>query len=363
MEYDTASRYYGALIARYLRAGPAGALDEAIARFVAPVRSAFVHDRASESVIDGMLWAAWEPVLLAAGTASAATQDRLVDLLAGIKSQGVLTRDRGQQECVIWGGLKVFTDLPCFGAQMREAWDMRADPRGSPDVWANMNAFAARLTAAGFDFSLYAIWTFRDCLEEGDLPGRADLRAVVPWFRHCGPRRSLRSWNLWPAVLPEFEIAWMAYYHAMSDVGGRLMCLFARGLRLPPGFFIDKIDKGLNLLRAVNYPAQDSDSKPGQLRAAAHTDGGLVTILRQDALGGLEVLDSGGSWIGVKPVPGAFVIILGDLMARWTNGEWRSSPHRVVDPPDPSSAAARRQSIPFSQNANWSARDFCLPPA
>lgn len=186
MDYDTASRYYGALIAGYLRAAPASALDEAIARFVAPVRSAFVRDQAPESVIEGMLWAAWEPVLVAVGTASAARQDRLVDLLAGIRSQGVLTRGQGRQECVIWGGLKVFTDLPCFGAQLREAWDMGADPRGSPDVWVNMNAFAARLTAAGFDFSLYAIWTLRDCLEEGDPPGRADLRAVVPWFRHCG---------------------------------------------------------------------------------------------------------------------------------------------------------------------------------
>jgi Protein of unknown function (DUF3632) len=186
MDYETASRYYGALITGYLRAAPASALDEAIARFVAPVRSAFLHDQASESAIDAMLWAAWEPVLLAAGTASATTQDRLVDLLTGIKNQGVLTREQGRRECVIWGGLKVFTDLPCFGAQMREAWDMRADPPGSPEVWANMNAFAARLTAAGFDFSLYAIWTLRDCLEEGYQPGPAELRAAVPWFRDSG---------------------------------------------------------------------------------------------------------------------------------------------------------------------------------
>jgi isopenicillin N synthase-like dioxygenase len=206
----------------------------------------------------------------------------------------------------------------------------------------------------------------------GTVPGRvlsgvgwADPKEVFDAGPPVPPVNQKGGWsypsNRWPAVLPEFETAWMAYYHAMSDVGGRLMCLFARGLRLPPGFFIDKIDKGLNLLRAVNYPARESNSKPGQLRATVHTDGGLVTVLRQDTVGGLEVLDSGGSWIGVEPVPGAFVVILGDLMARWTNGRWRSSPHRVVDPPNPSSAAARRQSIPFSLNANWSARDFCLP--
>jgi isopenicillin N synthase-like dioxygenase len=75
-------------------------------------------------------------------------------------------------------------------------------------------------------------------------------------------------------------------------------------------------------------------------------------------VGGLEVLGGDGSWTGVEPVPGAFVINLGDLMARWTNDRWRSTLHRVTDPPG---AAARRQSMPYFQNANWSAEIVCLP--
>ena len=55
------------------------------------------------------------------------------------------------------------------------------------------------------------------------------------------------------------------------------------------------------------------------------------------------------------------MINIGDLMARWTNDRWRSTLHRVVDPPDPAAAAARRQSMPFFQNANWSAEISCLP--
>jgi isopenicillin N synthase-like dioxygenase len=55
------------------------------------------------------------------------------------------------------------------------------------------------------------------------------------------------------------------------------------------------------------------------------------------------------------------VINIGDLMARWTNDRWRSTLHRVVDPPDPAAAAARRQSMPYFQNANWSAEVSCLP--
>jgi isopenicillin N synthase-like dioxygenase len=164
--------------------------------------------------------------------------------------------------------------------------------------------------------------------------------------------------NLWPAALPELETAWTAYYAALRELGARLMSLLARGLGLPPGFFARLIDQSPNALRAINYPARDTAPVPGQLRAGAHTDYGTLTILRQDAVGGLEVLGGDGSWAGVEPVAGAFVINLGDLMARWTNDRWRSTLHRVIDPPG---AIARRQSMAYFQNANWSARIACLP--
>jgi isopenicillin N synthase-like dioxygenase len=167
--------------------------------------------------------------------------------------------------------------------------------------------------------------------------------------------------GLWPAALPELRVAWAAYYDAMRDLGNRLMSLFAGGLGLPPGFFADQTGQAANALRAINYPARDATPPPGQFRAGAHTDYGTLTILRQDAVGGLEVLDPGGRWVDVEPVPGAFVINIGDLMARWTNDRWRSTLHRVVDPTDPAAAGARRQSMPYFQNANWSAAVSCLP--
>jgi isopenicillin N synthase-like dioxygenase len=167
--------------------------------------------------------------------------------------------------------------------------------------------------------------------------------------------------NLWPEALPELQQAWTAYYDALGDLGNRLMALFARGLGLPPGFFAGQTGQGPNALRAINYPARDLAPLPGRLRAGAHTDYGTLTILRQDAVGGLEVLDLNGTWAGVEPVPGALVINIGDLMARWTNDRWRSTLHRVVDPPDRLAAKARRQSMPYFQNANWAAEISCLP--
>jgi isopenicillin N synthase-like dioxygenase len=172
---------------------------------------------------------------------------------------------------------------------------------------------------------------------------------------------SVYSPNLWPVALPELKEAWTTYYTAMRDLGDRLMSLFARGLGLPPLFFNDKIDQCPNALRAINYPARDAAPLPGQLRAGAHTDYGTLTILRQDAVGGLEVLDLGGNWTAVESVPGAFVINIGDLMARWTNDRWSSTLHRVVDPPDAAASRARRQNMPYFQNANWSAVISCLP--
>ncbi|HEV2932031.1 MAG TPA: 2-oxoglutarate and iron-dependent oxygenase domain-containing protein [Streptosporangiaceae bacterium] len=166
--------------------------------------------------------------------------------------------------------------------------------------------------------------------------------------------------SLWPRALPELQAAWTAYYDAMRDLGDRLMSLFARGLGLPPGFFAGHTGRCANALRAINYPERDAAALPGQLRAGAHTDYGTLTILRQDAVGGLEVLDRHGTWAVVEPVSGAFVINIGDLMARWTNDRWRSTLHRVVDPPG-HPVNARRQSMPYFQNANWSALVSCLP--
>ena len=168
--------------------------------------------------------------------------------------------------------------------------------------------------------------------------------------------------NLWPAALPGLRPAWTAYYDAMRGLGSRLMSLFARGLGLPPGFFAGQTGHGRERAAGHQLPGPGAPPRcPGSCRAGAHTDYGTLTILRQDAVGGLEVLDPGGRWVGVVPVPGAFVVNIGDLMARWTNDRWRSTLHRVVDPPDPAAAAGGRQSMPYFQNANWSAEIACLP--
>jgi isopenicillin N synthase-like dioxygenase len=174
---------------------------------------------------------------------------------------------------------------------------------------------------------------------------------------------SLFSPNRWPAALPELKPAWESYYAEMLALAERLMSIFALALDLPAGFFADKIDRSPSALRAINYPEQSAPPEDGQLRAGAHTDYGTLTILRQElGRAGLQVHDpKADAWVDIPPTPGALVINIGDLMARWTNDRWTSTLHRVVNPDAGSTVSTRRQSMPFFHNANYSAVVECLP--
>ncbi|MBA4026320.1 MAG: 2OG-Fe(II) oxygenase [Gordonia sp.] len=197
----------------------------------------------------------------------------------------------------------------------------------------------------------------------GDLKESFNVGPVdPPQHTLSGPDEfRVYSANQWPDALPGLKIACGAYYREMLALSERLMRLFARALQLDEAFFDDKIDHAPCALRAINYPATSAPLAKGQLRAGAHTDYGPLTILRQDNIGGLEVQDKQGDWVGVPSIEDAFVINIGDLMARWTNDRWRSTLHRVVNPVEGEDAAARRQSIPFFFNANFTAEVECLP--
>jgi isopenicillin N synthase-like dioxygenase len=150
------------------------------------------------------------------------------------------------------------------------------------------------------------------------------------------------------------------YYRAMAALAATLMDVFAEALGLDDGFFRPLIDRHGSAMRMLHYPHQASSPPSGQLRAGAHTDYGTLTILAQDAApGGLQVRDAAGRWVSVPHEPGAFVVNLGDLMARWTNDRWRSTLHRVVNPPMVD-GSNERFSIAFFHNANWDALVTCL---
>jgi isopenicillin N synthase-like dioxygenase len=165
--------------------------------------------------------------------------------------------------------------------------------------------------------------------------------------------------TIWPDTPDGFKDAWLTYYRAIEALAARVMKVFAVALGLPETHFAPFLDAPISALRALNYPALARPPAPGQIRAGAHTDYGSLTILLpQPGSRGLEIF-SAGRWIEVPPTPGAFVINIGDLMARWTNDRWVSTLHRVVIPED--GGAERRQSLAFFHQPNWSAFIETLP--
>jgi isopenicillin N synthase-like dioxygenase len=139
--------------------------------------------------------------------------------------------------------------------------------------------------------------------------------------------------NQWPdeALVPGFCAAMQAYSAACDALARRLMALYERALGLPAGHFDGFMRHPTCTTRLLHYPPQPAVVAPGQIGCGAHTDWGALTLLAQDDAGGLQVQGTDGTWTDVTPIPGAFVVNIGDLMARWTHDRWRSTMHRVVN--------------------------------
>lgn len=205
----------------------------------------------------------------------------------------------------------------------------------------------------------------RDEMAPGDLKesfsiGPIDVDSSDAYFTNPNARPFFIE-NIWPNQPAWFRSSWETYYRAMSALAADVMKAFALALGLNEEFFQDKIDRHISVLRVINYPAQQVTPAPGQLRAGAHTDYGSLTILRQDGQpGGLQVRNDDGLWLDVPFVPNSFVINIGDLMMQWTNDQWRSTLHRVVNPPESVRGESRRQSLVFFHQPNYDAVIECI---
>jgi isopenicillin N synthase-like dioxygenase len=167
----------------------------------------------------------------------------------------------------------------------------------------------------------------------------------------------------WPRQMPELERVWLEYHAAMESLGNALMRVAALALGLTEGFFVPYFDRHFSVLMATHSPPVEAPAAPGQMRCGEHTDNGTLTVVHQDdAPGGIQILDRGQRWVDVRAPSGAFVVNIGDLMARWTNDRWVSTVHRVGNPPDGTRQTSARQSIVFFHQPNLDATITCLEP-
>jgi isopenicillin N synthase-like dioxygenase len=175
---------------------------------------------------------------------------------------------------------------------------------------------------------------------------------------HALARVPMRSFghNQWPESLPGFREQMLAYREAASALGERILAMLALSLELPEDYFARFYDPPSATVRLLRYPPHPAAAAANQLGAGAHTDWGGVTILVQDEVGGLEIRNVSGEWLEAPPISGTFVINIGDLMQRWTNGLYRSTMHRVKNRGD-----VNRHSIAFFYGPWRNARIECLP--
>lgn len=149
----------------------------------------------------------------------------------------------------------------------------------------------------------------------------------------------LRGQNRWPDSLPDMPGAALLYLHHAHAVAVDLMRGFAIGLDLDEDFFLRTCNRPLSRASFVYYPPQNDRQRPGEsddrrFGVGPHTDFGVLTVLNQDDVGGLQVKGIDGRWMDAPPVDGALVVNVGDLLARWTGGAYTSTPHRVINRSD-----------------------------
>jgi isopenicillin N synthase-like dioxygenase len=175
-------------------------------------------------------------------------------------------------------------------------------------------------------------------------PDDPELLAGVPF----------RGLNVWPD-LPGWRTTMLAWFDACMDLGRVLHRGFALDLGIGEDFFTPLIDRPMATLRMLRYPPRDPDAPPEALGAGTHTDYGNITLLATDGVAGLQVGRRDGTWIEAPSVPGTLVVNIGDLLMRWTNDIYVSTPHRVRQPEQ------KRHSLAFFLDPNPDAEVAVLP--
>ena len=137
--------------------------------------------------------------------------------------------------------------------------------------------------------------------------------------------------NQWPKEMPELQKGVYPFFEAGLQCGRNMMRAFALGMELPEDSFLKSTNEPIARSSIIYYPPQSQNLGENQFGVAPHTDYGCLTLLWQDQVGGLEVQTSEGEWVTAHPIEGTLVVNVGDLLMRWTNDCFKSTPHRVVN--------------------------------
>ncbi len=182
-------------------------------------------------------------------------------------------------------------------------------------------------------------------IQQATRPNQSESLMLMHEVRAGDPLRAddpFAGPNQWPA-LDGFRKTLTAYEEAVHAVAVRLVGLLEEALDAPVGSLAAQFRAPTTFLRLLHYPPQDPDGPDDEFGSNPHTDYGFLTLLAQDSTGGLQVrAPDGATWLDAPPREDAFVLNVGDVGARWSNGRLRSTPHRVIN-----RTGSDRYSIPY----------------
>lgn len=167
--------------------------------------------------------------------------------------------------------------------------------------------------------------------------------------------------NVWPSEIPDFKNAFQKLYDQLDVCSKSILEACALYLNLPKDRFTKIANLGNTILRMIHYPPVPEDANPSAIRAAAHEDINLVTLLCESTASGLELLQRDGSWRPIHSLKGQIIGDAGDMLQNITNGYFKSTTHRVVNPDN---SRERRFSMPFfihpESQADLTPIDTCI---
>ena len=184
-------------------------------------------------------------------------------------------------------------------------------------------------------------------------PGNGPNADAMPTNPLLGP-------NVWPAAMPELKTCVYPYFEAASACAEDLLRGFALGAGLDADHFIRLRDRPVSRGSLQYYPPQPEGAEEDQFGVAPHTDFGVLTVLCQDRIGGLQIQRRNGEWAAMPPIPGTLVVNIGDLLERWSNRRYHSTVHRVIN-----SSGRERLSLVLAYDPNFETLvdpgAFCAP--
>ncbi len=177
-------------------------------------------------------------------------------------------------------------------------------------------------------------------------------------FAFASPLANVYPTNKWPERPTRFRETFLQLYAALEDAGFAMLEALAPSLGVADDYFRKMATNGNSILRLLHYPPVPKDADPAAVRAAAHEDINLITILVAAEGAGLELLDREGNWLSVETARDNLIVDAGDMLARATNDFIPATTHRVVNPKGPN---VSRYSMPFFMHPHRDAVLECIP--